>query len=112
MRRREFTSILAGAVAAAVSLPLDPDLALWVPGRKKIFIPSPISQPIPQPPYGAQDLITIGKLFHDYMLSCSVHMADQVFPRVTDPWKQGYRIFKAEDWEQYRREQRICSTNR
>ena len=29
-----------------------------------------------------------------------------LFPRVTDPWSQSYRIFRAEDWESYRSIQR------
>jgi hypothetical protein len=38
MNRRSFFSSLAGAAAA---LSLDPDRALWVPGRKLISIPKP-----------------------------------------------------------------------
>jgi hypothetical protein len=37
MNRRGFFSILAGAAAA---LTLDPEKLLWVPGEKKIFLPS------------------------------------------------------------------------
>lgn len=35
--RRSFLRILAGTAAGVV---LDPELALWVPGSKKIFLPS------------------------------------------------------------------------
>lgn len=38
MNRRDFLTRLSTVAAAA--LVLDPDLALWVPGRKTIFLPS------------------------------------------------------------------------
>ncbi len=52
MNRRGFLSALAGAVAAAA---YDPERALWVPGRKKIFIP-------PAPPLSTIRRVLITKL--------------------------------------------------
>lgn len=47
MNRRGFLGSLATAAAALV---LDPERALWVPGAKKIFIPSP--KPVERIPVG------------------------------------------------------------
>lgn len=43
MNRRGFLAAVSGAAAAFA---LDPERALWVPGRKKIFIPKPRVLPI------------------------------------------------------------------
>jgi hypothetical protein len=41
MNRRAFFATLAAGLAAAA----DPERLLWTPGKKKIFIPKPISIP-------------------------------------------------------------------
>lgn len=41
MFRRDFINVLGALAASAV---LDPERLLWVPGKKRIFIPSPSQQ--------------------------------------------------------------------
>ena len=53
MNRRGFLSVLAAGLAAAV----DPERAIWVPGRKLISIPKP--QPLVQIYFNVGDIFTI-----------------------------------------------------
>jgi hypothetical protein len=61
MNRRQFLRATAAAVGA---ITLDPELALWVPGRKTIFIPNPAPPKIIQVAFDYDSLLS--KVLIDY----------------------------------------------
>lgn len=57
MNRRSFLAI-AAAGAAGLLIGEDPERALWVPGRKRIFLP-----PVPAPTKTLHDFLQVGDVF-------------------------------------------------
>lgn len=70
---------LRSAAAAAAGIVLDPELALWVPGRKTIFLPSVAPVSIPFPNYGNR-IVTMDEIIADmvaFMRDASRELANR-----------------------------------